>query len=102
MGVYRKSEEGLFTRAVGVRMRGNGFKLEEGRVRLSIRKKFFTVSVVRHWNRLPRDCECPLPGSFQGQDGWGSEQPGLVGGVPAYGRGLELGDLQGPFQPKPF
>ena len=53
MGVYRKSEEGLFTRAVGVRMRGNGFKLEEGRVRLSIRKKFFTVSVVRHWNRLP-------------------------------------------------
>jgi len=25
-----------------------------------------------------------------------------VGGVPAYSRGLELGDLKGPFQPKPF
>jgi len=34
---------------------GQGCKLKEGRFRLGIRKKFFTMRVMKHWTRLPRE-----------------------------------------------
>jgi len=54
-GACRKDGEGLFRRMCGDRTRGNGSKLKEGRFRSDIRKQFFTMRVVRHWHRLPRE-----------------------------------------------
>ena len=60
------------------------------------------MRVVRHEQIDQRGCECPLPGSAQGQAGWDYEQTGLEKGVPVYSRGVWLDDLKGPFQHKPF
>jgi len=51
---YKKAGEGLFTRTCSDRTRGNSSKLNKGRFRLD-RKKFFTLMVVRHWHRFPKD-----------------------------------------------
>lgn len=42
------------------RIRGNGHKLTHGKFYLNIKENFFTVQVVSHWNKLPRDVEEPL------------------------------------------
>ena len=50
----RKDEDKHFNRACYDRARSNGFKLRDSIFWLDIRKKSFTVRVVKHWNWLPR------------------------------------------------
>ncbi|KAJ7410695.1 hypothetical protein BTVI_52673 [Pitangus sulphuratus] len=49
---YKKEGEGIFAQADTDSTEGNGFKPKEQRFRLDVRKKFFIVRVVKHWNRL--------------------------------------------------
>jgi len=65
-GACRKDGENIFSRACCDRTRSNGFKLREGRFRLDRRKRFYTMRVVKHYNRLAREAvEAPSLETFK-------------------------------------
>lgn len=49
--------------------------MKEGRFRLVISKKFFPMRDEALTQVAQRRSVCPIPGSIQGQVGWGFEQP---------------------------
>jgi len=102
-GAYKKAGEGLLTRASSDRTRANGFKLKEGRFKLDIWKKFFTLRVVRHWPRLHREAVAvPSLALFKARlDGALSNLVWWKVSLPMTG-GLEQDDLSCPFQLIPF
>ncbi len=60
-GEYKQKGEWLFTRVDSDRTRGNGLRLKEGRFRLDVRGKFFTVRGVRCWNSCSERLWVPCP-----------------------------------------
>lgn len=86
-------------------MTGQGEKASKSRFQIDTRKTFFTMSMVRHWRRLSREDvdAASLEVLFKARlDGALSNLIYRKEVSLPISELLELGDLKGPFQPKPY
>ena len=70
-GTCKQEGDQLFTQADSEMIRGDGFKLKEGKFKSAIRGKLFTERVARPWHRLPRQAVVPHL--------WRHSRPGWMG-----------------------
>ena len=88
-GVHKQGGEWHFMRVDSGRTRGNGFRLRQGRVRLDIRRKFFTQRVVTHCNRLSKVVDAPSLEAFNARLDVALGSLVWWFGDPAHSRGVE-------------
>jgi len=70
-GASKKDGENCFSKVCCDRTSSNAFKLKERRFRLDIRKKFFTLRVVKPWHSLPREVvNAPSLETFKARLDW--------------------------------
>uniref|UniRef100_A0A8C3PL16 Clusterin N-terminal domain-containing protein n=1 Tax=Calidris pygmaea TaxID=425635 RepID=A0A8C3PL16_9CHAR len=83
-----------------VQAEGEGLDMERGEMELRCGEELVWWEGGESLAQVaPRSCGCPIPGGVEGQVGGGLEQPGVVGGVPAQGRGWHWGGFKVPSHP---
>ena len=71
----------------------NVLLLLANRITVLAKREVSLVQLLFRLHRRQMHERCSIPGNIPGQVGRGSEQPCPVEDVPAYGRGVEPGDL---------